>query len=64
MWKNHNDRECRCGGMCRWWGRTSSSKEEKIAHLEKKEARLQKMIVQIQRIKEALGSESMNKNTN
>ena len=40
--------ECGCGGVCKW---DSASKEEKIAMLEKKEAKLQKILEHIKKIR-------------
>jgi hypothetical protein len=53
MMEKHGDSECGCGGLCKWG---SASKEEKIALLEKKEAKLQKMLSHIQKVKEAVAS--------
>ena len=51
--KDGKDGECGCGGMCKWDG---ASKEEKIALLDKKEEKLQKMLAHIQKVKEAVNS--------
>ncbi len=49
----HGDGECGCGGVCKWDG---ASKEEKVAMLERKEARLQKMLEHVKNVKEAVVS--------
>lgn len=53
MWDKDKDSECGCGGKCKW---DSASKEEKIAHLEKKEEKLKKMLSHIEKVKEAVKS--------
>jgi hypothetical protein len=53
MWDKNNEGGCGCGGMCMW---SSASKEEKVAFLEKKEAKLNKMLSHIKEMKEAIAS--------
>jgi hypothetical protein len=53
MWDKDDDSECGCGGVCKWNGLT---KEEKIAHLEKKEAKFEKMLAHVKKVKEAVAS--------
>ena len=46
---------CRCGGMCGMCHEDApKSKEEKIAHLEKKESKLKKMLEHVQKMKESV----------
>jgi len=54
MMEKNGDGECGCGGLCKWKG---ASKEEKIALLEQKEAKLQKMLSHIQKVKEAVATD-------
>ncbi len=46
-----NDSECGCGGLCKW---SDATKDEKVAMLEKKEMKLQKMLAHIQKVKDAV----------
>lgn len=51
---DHKDGDCGCGGMCGKW--KDVSKEDKIAHLEKKEEKLKMMLAHIQEVKESIKS--------
>lgn len=55
MFDKENQSGCRCGGMCGMCHEDApKTKEEKIAHLEKKEAKLKKILEHIQKMKEAV----------
>ena len=59
MWDKENEKsECRCGGACEMChGEEPKTKEEKIAHLEKKEAKLKQTLAHIHEMKEAVKSD-------
>jgi hypothetical protein len=57
MWDKEKGSGCRCGGMCKVCHEDApKTKEEKIAHLEKKEEKLQKILAKIQEMKAAVAS--------
>ena len=47
------EHECGCGGMCMWM---SATKEKKVEFLERKEAKLEKMLAHVKKMKEAIAS--------
>jgi hypothetical protein len=61
MDQENKDGECGCGGLCKWG---TATKEEKIALLEKKEAKLEKMLAHIKKVKEAVASGTEMKHEN
>ena len=54
MSEEKNEVECGCGGVCKWG---TATKEEKVAMLEKKELKLQKMLSHVQKVKESVKSD-------